>query len=69
MYTISTPAAAGPTIRLRFMAELLREIAFIRVLSRTISEMIACLLGRMLLYILIAWAGVLGWDWLLNAID
>jgi len=30
---------------------------------------IACWLGRTILYILIAWAGVLGWDWLLNAID
>jgi len=30
---------------------------------------IACWLGRTLLYITIAWAGVLGWDWLLNIID
>lgn len=29
---------------------------------------IACWLGRTLLYIGIAWAGVLGWDWLLNVI-
>ncbi len=28
----------------------------------------ACWLGRTLLYIAIAWAGVLGWDWLLNTI-
>jgi len=27
---------------------------------------IACWLGRTVLYIAIAWAGVLGWDWLLN---
>jgi len=27
---------------------------------------LACWLGRTLLYILIAWAGVLGWEWLLN---
>jgi len=27
---------------------------------------LACWLGRTILYILIAWAGVLGWEWLLN---
>ena len=29
---------------------------------------IACWLGRTVLYIAIAWAGVLGWDWLLNSL-
>ncbi len=27
---------------------------------------LACWLGRTILYILIAWAGVMGWEWLLN---
>jgi hypothetical protein len=41
------PAAAGPTIRVVFIPALLRETAFIRLLSGTISEIRDCRLGML----------------------
>ena len=42
---MSIPANAGPTMRVIFIPELLREKAFIRLVSGTMSEIIACRLG------------------------
>ena len=41
------PATAGPTIRVRFIPELFRLMAFIRLFSGTISDSIACRLGML----------------------
>lgn len=44
---IKNPARAGPTILVKFILELFKEIAFISLLSGTISEISACLLGML----------------------
>ena len=44
---IRNPAAAGPAMPVRFMAEVFRLIAFIRFFSGTISDSMACLLGML----------------------
>ena len=45
MNRMRKPATAGPMMRVRFMPELFRLIAFISLSSGTISESIACRLG------------------------
>ena len=42
---IKNPASAGPATLVRFMLELLSDIAFINLSSGTMSEIITCLLG------------------------